>query len=75
MRISWMGHSCFLIETDEGTKIITDPYEPGGYGGAVGYQPVRVKADVVTVSHQHADHIMLRRLPKLWLLTLLVKKR
>ncbi len=56
MEISWLGHACFLIETSQGTRLITDPYEPGGYGGAVGYDPINLKADVVTVSHNHSDH-------------------
>jgi L-ascorbate metabolism protein UlaG (beta-lactamase superfamily) len=51
-----MGHASFLLETQKGTKIITDPYEPGSYSGAVGYSPIGVEADIVTVSHQHADH-------------------
>jgi L-ascorbate metabolism protein UlaG (beta-lactamase superfamily) len=56
MKISWMGHASFLIETAAGTKIITDPYESGGYAGAVGYLPANIEVDIVTVSHQHADH-------------------
>ncbi|MBM4388479.1 MAG: MBL fold metallo-hydrolase, partial [Deltaproteobacteria bacterium] len=27
MRITWLGHACFLIEGD-GRKFLTDPYEP-----------------------------------------------
>ncbi len=56
MKVSWLGHACFLLETDQGTKIITDPYESGSYGGAIGYDPVGLEPDIVTVSHQHADH-------------------
>ncbi len=56
MKINWLGHACFLLETSQGTKIITDPYESGGYGGAVGYDPINLEADLVTVSHQHSDH-------------------
>ncbi|MCQ9205160.1 MAG: MBL fold metallo-hydrolase [Omnitrophica bacterium] len=56
MKISWIGHSCFLLETDKGIKIVTDPYESGSYSGAVGYSPVNIQADIVTVSHYHADH-------------------
>jgi len=37
-------------------RIITDPYEPGGYNGAIGYGPIPDEADVVTVSHEHGDH-------------------
>jgi L-ascorbate metabolism protein UlaG (beta-lactamase superfamily) len=51
-----MGHAAFLLETGSGTKIITDPYEPGSYNGAVGYAPIGVEADIVTISHQHPDH-------------------
>ncbi len=56
MKIVWLGHACFLLETEGGTKIVTDPYEPNAYSGAIGYLPVSVSADAVTVSHQHADH-------------------
>ncbi len=56
MEISWLGHACFLFETSQGIRLITDPYESGGYGGAVGYDPINLEADIVTVSHKHADH-------------------
>ena len=56
MKITWMGHSCFLLETEKGTRVITDPYESGSYSGAIGYGPIDTRADIVTVSHQHADH-------------------
>ena len=51
MKISWLGHACFLIETSQRTKIITDPYDK-----TVGYDPIGVDPDIVTVSHQHFDH-------------------
>lgn len=56
MKVSWLGHACFLLENSQGTRLITDPYESGGYEGAVGYSPINLEADIVTVSHQHADH-------------------
>lgn len=56
MKISWLGHASFLIETSQGTKLVTDPYESGAYSGAVGYAPIEIVPDVVTVSHSHADH-------------------
>lgn len=56
MRVSWLGHACFLLETNQGVRVITDPYESGGYGGAVRYDPINLEADIVIVSHQHADH-------------------
>ena len=51
MKISWLGHACFLMETSQGTKIITDPYDQ-----TVGYDSIGIDPDIVTVSHQHFDH-------------------
>ncbi len=56
MKIKWLGHASFLVESKEGTKILTDPFEAGSYDGAVGYSPIHDEADIVTVSHDHADH-------------------
>jgi len=56
MKIKWYGHSSFLFTSDQGTKIIIDPYEPGGFGGAIAYGPIPDEADIVLVSHDHADH-------------------
>ena len=56
MKIQWMGHASFLLESVSGVTIVTDPYKPGCFGGAIGYDAINVKADIVTVSHQHDDH-------------------
>lgn len=56
MRIKYIAHACFLIETGTGTRILTDPYEPGSFDGAVKYKPVSEAADIVLISHDHADH-------------------
>ena len=56
MKIKWLGHACFLLEADNGIRLITDPYESGAFEGAIGYGPVREMADIVTVSHYHLDH-------------------
>ncbi|MGW8321773.1 MAG: MBL fold metallo-hydrolase [Thermodesulfobacteriota bacterium] len=57
MKIQWLGHAAFLLETKDGVRIVTDPYESGAYGGALGYGPIDTQADIVTVSHeQHEDH-------------------
>jgi len=50
MKITWLGHACFLIEAD-GRRIVTDPY-----GEKVPYDLPATDADLVTVSHGHADH-------------------
>ncbi|RTZ94040.1 MAG: MBL fold metallo-hydrolase [Deltaproteobacteria bacterium] len=56
MKIKWYGHASFLIVSDDGVRIITDPYEPGAYDGGIAYKPIEDTADIVTVSHDHADH-------------------
>jgi len=56
MTIKFLGHASFLITSEDGVRIITDPYEPGGYDGALRYGPITDEADIVTVSHDHADH-------------------
>ena len=54
MKVKWLGHASFLITSDAGTRIITDPYTPGGFG--LNYGEIKESADVVTVSHEHGDH-------------------
>ncbi|MDO8589272.1 MAG: MBL fold metallo-hydrolase [Armatimonadota bacterium] len=56
MKIKWLGHSSFLITAENGTKILTDPYEPGGFGGSIRYGPITEHVQIVTSSHEHADH-------------------
>ena len=55
MKIKWLGHACFLITSDSGLQIVTDPYEVG-FKGLISYGPVTESPDIVTVSHQHGDH-------------------
>lgn len=54
MKVRWLGHACFLLSDDAGTRVMTDPYLPGAFGLA--YAPPAEEADVVTVSHEHQDH-------------------
>ncbi len=54
MKIKWLGHASFLITSDIGIKIITDPYTPGGF--RVNYGEIKESANIVTVSHEHGDH-------------------
>src|SRR3990172_464567 len=56
MKIKFLGHACFRIEAADGTAVITDPYEPGGFSGAIGYGKITEPADLVLISHDHADH-------------------
>lgn len=54
MKVKWLGHAAFLITSDEGVKIITDPYKPGVYG--LEYGSIKDEADIVITSHEHDDH-------------------
>lgn len=51
MKLSWVGHSCFRMTAQDGTVVVTDPYD-GSVG--IGMEPLR--ADLVTMSHEHHDH-------------------
>jgi len=55
MKIRWLGHSSFLIESERGIKIITDPFDE-----TLGYKLPRIKVNIVTVSHEHFDHNYVR---------------
>ncbi len=55
MKIKWLGHSSFLIESEGGIKIITDPFDE-----TLGYKLPRIKVNIVTVSHEHFDHNYVR---------------
>ncbi|RLC30017.1 MAG: MBL fold metallo-hydrolase [Deltaproteobacteria bacterium] len=63
MKIKWNGHASFTITATDGTVLVTDPYDPEGYGGVLTYEPVRDQADAVLVSHDHADHNFVKGLP------------
>ena len=63
MTIKFLGHATFLITSSDEVRIITDPYEPGGFGGQIAYAPIADAADIVTVSHDHADHNYVRGVP------------
>jgi len=54
MKVKWLGHASFLLTSEGGVRILTDPYTPGMYG--LDYGPISETADIVTVSHDHADH-------------------
>ena len=55
INIKYVGNSCFYITLSDGTRIITDPYG-GNYASYFAPFP-SLKADVITISHTHDDHI------------------
>ncbi len=63
MQIKYLGHSTFFIKSDENVSVLTDPYKPGAYGGALTYGPITDLADLVVLSHDHEDHADIKGLP------------
>jgi len=61
MKIKYFAHSSFLLTSVKGTRLLTDPYESGSYGGAVGYKKIDEPTDAITISHNHADHNYISR--------------
>ena len=51
MKIQWIGHACFALTANNGTVAITDPYDE-----SVGIDMLELKADLITMSHEHHDH-------------------
>jgi len=47
MEITWYGHSCFRLMERSMASVVTDPYDTK----ATGYEALKLKADIVTVSY------------------------
>ncbi len=62
MKIKWLGHSCFLVTSDQGVRLLTDPFHAGESSG-LKYTEVKEHVDLVTVSHEHFDHNNTEALP------------
>ena len=56
VRLTYYGHSSFLLEATDGTRVIVDPYRSGSFGGALRHAPVGDSADAVVATHTHDDH-------------------
>jgi L-ascorbate metabolism protein UlaG (beta-lactamase superfamily) len=52
MEITWYGHSCFRLTERGLSTVVTDPFD----SSATGYEPLRLRADIVTVSHDAPGH-------------------
>lgn len=51
MEITWYGLSCFRLTERKHASIVTDPYN-----GKLGLPQLKLKSDVVTISHQAQGH-------------------
>ena len=52
MEITWYGHSCFRLTERNYATVVTDPYD----NKSIGYSALRLKSDIVTVSHDAPGH-------------------
>ena len=52
MEITWYGHSCFRLTERNFATVVTDPYD----NKAIGYGPLKLRSDIVTVSHEAPGH-------------------
>ena len=50
MKITYLGHSCFVLE-ENGYRAVLDPFKE-----VEGYKDVNTYGDMVLVSHDHFDH-------------------
>lgn len=51
MKLTYIGHSCFCMTAQDGTRVITDPYDE-----SVGIAMPPLDAELITMSHGHHDH-------------------
>lgn len=62
MIVTFFGHSAVGLTAERsprpGFKVLIDPYEPGGFAGALRYPPIvgRFAPDLILSTHAHADH-------------------
>ena len=52
MEITWYGHSCFRLTERGLAAVVTDPFDHD----VVGYEALKLKSDIVTVSHDTPGH-------------------
>lgn len=52
MEITWYGHSCFRLTERNYATVVTDPFD----NKKVGYSPLKLKAEIVTISHDAPGH-------------------
>jgi L-ascorbate metabolism protein UlaG (beta-lactamase superfamily) len=52
MEITWYGHSCFRLTERNYVTVVTDPFD----NKVVGYDALKLKAEIVTVSHDAPGH-------------------
>lgn len=54
-KLTWHGHSCFMLETEDGTRIMFDPWLDNNPAADIKSDDVE-RLDYILVSHGHFDH-------------------
>lgn len=54
MRVTFLGHACFLVASERGT-VVFDPFLTGNPVAAMSAE--RLTADAILLTHGHADHV------------------
>ena len=54
-KITWHGHATCTLETDDGTKVVIDPFFDDNPKSAL--KSGQVEADYILISHGHFDHM------------------
>ena len=52
MEITWYGLSCFRLTERNLATVVTDPFD----SQVAGFEPLKLRADIVTVSHEAPGH-------------------
>jgi len=55
MKLRYLGHSAFLITTNEGLDILIDPYLDRNPLAPI--KSTQIKADYIVLTHAHGDHL------------------
>lgn len=56
MELTWYGHSCVRIAERNMATVVCDPFD----ADSVGFSPLKLKADIVTISHDSPGHNYLK---------------
>ncbi|MEM2926218.1 MAG: MBL fold metallo-hydrolase, partial [Candidatus Bathyarchaeia archaeon] len=56
MKIKWIGHGSFMLETSSGRVIFLDPWLDENPASTMKLKDVE-RADIVCVTHGHVDHL------------------
>jgi L-ascorbate metabolism protein UlaG (beta-lactamase superfamily) len=56
LQLRFLGHAAVLLQAADGTSLLFDPYNPGGFDGQMAYGPIPYAPDLVVCTHGHADH-------------------